>query len=503
MGWLDVVDFTPDLLPLLTSRGAFARAPIAAIEQLQFVARQAEKNGARSIAFETAYVDRDFMEEFSTFYSRNLTAYRNSCTRLHFFRTRPAKTMRELRRLGGGAYSKAEYVTACQQFSRDVYVGFSVIKPLGGTPVGRTVIRVDVERDEESGKWTEFPSARTYHAHFVGVDLTVHGLAFQQQDVGVSACATTALWSSLNKARELEDIGPSTPAQITNVAAQHALPLGRAMPSEGLSVDQMCQAVRAIGLSPYLFRCDEQVRPHTLVYSAVKSGFAPVLVLQRLGERREALHDYHAVTAVGAAFEPVMNPHDVVEDSGTWLKSQEMRRIFVHDDRYGPTLPAHIGPSDDGTLELRPEWLDDESWAIREVLLPLHAKIRLSLVDLYAVALSLAARMADQRARQEHHERVSLDFWIRKGVDYFDDLRFGQLARASAVQKWAAERTYSRYVGVVRFSASDFGTIDVLVDTTSTLQNLSFLRVVALGKSRKNTAATVRLLDSQIHMDLS
>jgi hypothetical protein len=44
-----------------------------------------------------------------------------------------------------------------------------------------------------------------------------------------------------------EEIAAATPAQITNMAVRNILPHGRALPQEGLSVDQMCQAIRVFG----------------------------------------------------------------------------------------------------------------------------------------------------------------------------------------------------------------------------------------------------------------
>jgi hypothetical protein len=217
---LSIFPFTVGLLEFLEERELLFPPPrVAAYYQLAFVAAHVDAQRARSIAVESEYIDRDFMEDFSIFYSRNLVDYPNFCTRLHFFSTSVEETERELKAIGGGTFAdKREYLRECRRFSQKSYLGFSVIKPLDGTPVGRTVLRNESERNGDL--FCEFASTRLYHAHFAGVDLTVRGLPFQQQDVGVSACATTALWSSLNKARDLEDLGHSTPAHITSLRAR-------------------------------------------------------------------------------------------------------------------------------------------------------------------------------------------------------------------------------------------------------------------------------------------
>ena len=492
MNWpLSIFPFQSDLLRFLQDEEVVFRPVwVTQYTQLASVAAHADDQGAQSIAVEAEYIDRDFMEDYGIFYSRNLLEYPNYCTRLHFFKTSVEGTRRNLLEIGGGLFAdKREYLRRCRAFSQESYLGFCVIKPLDGTPVGRTVLRNESVRNDDLH--CEFSSTRLYHAHFAGVDLSVRGLPFQQQDVGVSACATTALWSSLNKARDLEDIGPSTPAQITNLASQHTLPFGRSMPSEGLSVDQMCQAVRAIGLAPHLLQFNEVREPAFIVYSALKSGFAPVIVMEKQDDEELG----HAITGIGFELGPVTKPKSVA--TGSWLKSESMRRIFVHDDRIGPSLSAHLKHNREKQLVLSLDGAQDEAWIITHLLLPLHAKIRISLVDLHTIMVELLAALAnDRQQRGLLRTPIAADAWIAKGVDYFEQLRFGEdkIHDPSFVQRYAMACTYSRYVGIIRFSADDFGTIDVLVDTTSTLRNLNLLSAAAIGVVGANTQATLALL---------
>jgi hypothetical protein len=239
--------------------------------QLRYLQSYLAKIGCGSVAVEAHYIDRDHMEDHSVFYSRNLYPYANSCRRLHFFRgDDPDETKRAiLALLSKNHRNRDEFRLRCRQFSNARYLGFSVIKPLSGSPVGRTVLIPFPESDGTAKRL--FPCTREYRGHFCGVELTVRGLAFQQQDVGVSACATTALWSALSKVRDLEEIGAATPVQITGLASRYNLMHGRAMPSEGLSLDQMCQAVQAIGVSPDLIKVYDQLLPDQK-FAAVARG---------------------------------------------------------------------------------------------------------------------------------------------------------------------------------------------------------------------------------------
>jgi hypothetical protein len=212
-----------------------------AFRQIEYIERYVAFRdlNCQSVVIERHYIDRDYMEDYSIFYSKNLHPYGNSCQRVHFFNIDPQEVKQKLTDLlrFGKQNGEEKYRQAAVEFSEKHYLGFSVIKPLGGCPVGRTVLRT-YSNEAEEGRNRLFLAIRPYKVHLLGVELVVRGLAFQQQDLGVSACATTALWSALHKVRDFEDIGSATPAQITMRATQHTLPFGRSMPSsEGLSID--------------------------------------------------------------------------------------------------------------------------------------------------------------------------------------------------------------------------------------------------------------------------
>src|SRR5258708_4041125 len=206
--------------------------------QLSYIERYLRSAEPRclSVVIERYYIDRDFIDDYSAFYSTSLYAYPNWCQRIHFFsidKTQVRRELRKLSRLGaenGVGNGSLVYERACESFSEDAYMGFCVIKPLLGSPVGRTVLR-HYKEDAGQGLLRKFNCTRHYKINLLGIELTICGLVFQQQDVGVSACATTAVWSSLSKTKDFEDISTPTPAQITRLASQYLLPFGRPMPS--------------------------------------------------------------------------------------------------------------------------------------------------------------------------------------------------------------------------------------------------------------------------------
>ena len=445
----------------------------------------------RSLIIEHRYIDRDYIEDYSIFYSRSLYPFNNYCRRLHFFSLTERELTAELRRLVkvGQNESEEAYRNACLEFSRRAYLGFSVIKPLDGCPVGRTVLRC-FGPTASNRKIRGFNSTRNYRVHVAGIELTVRGLAFQQQDVGVSACATTALWTSLHKARDMERMGAPTPAQITLLASRHTLPFGRSMPSEGLSIDQMCQAIQAVGVAPNLIRAEDFDTARSYLYSAAQSGFAPVLVLWK---QLRTLQLYHAVTVAGVKLEQTHVPTPLPEHSSIDDKAGDLIALFVHDDRHGPYLRADLQRETNKlelNIDMRHGYSDeDETWLLTHILVPMHAKIRLSFGVLRELAISVAKdvealkkiyfELRDPEIAKEHS--VLFETLILRAHIYSEQFLLGK--RNSKIERLSNGIAMSRYVGVIRFSGTYFGSFDLLIDTTSTPKNIHCLGLLSTGKT--------------------
>lgn len=478
---LEYVDFARGQLASVLDIQLPPLSSAKALNQLRYLERYLARPemGCRSALIEHHYVDRDHMEDHSVFYSRSILQYPGYCRRLHFFRTPVSALGARLKEIGNHASEgAASYKSACLKFSHEDYLGFAVIKPLHGSPVGRTVLRCFPE-EAAGGAVRLFHGARRYTAHVLGVELVVNGLAFQQQDVGVAACATTALWSSLQKARELEDFGTATPAQITKLAVQHNLEFGRAMPSEGLSTQQMCAAIEAVGMSSVLVRTSSLQRnfevAQGLMYSAVRSRLAPVLVIEK-----HRTDQRHAVTVVG------MKLTNVGEQIAEGLHDTAARlmALYVHDDRHGPYLRADVMRGDQG-IQLRMEvsagreqdTTQLEDWTVTHLIVPLHAKIRLSLVYLRLVGLDFAKDLRALMATTDKPRLITFDTWVERSHTYLEELLLESRVSPSRVHKLAGSVAMSRYLGIARAHVEGLSPLDLLVDTTSTAKNANFLGV--------------------------
>lgn len=122
----------------------------------------------------------------------------------------------------------------------------------------------------------------------------------------------------------------------------------------------------------------------------------------------------------------------------------------------------------------------------------MHAKIRLSFVELRNTALNIIKELHAYRQFKVESGRflnideptIRFETFIERGYRYFESLMFGsQKIDPEKVSSFYTTMSLARYIGVIRIAASYFGTIDILIDTTSTYRNIHFLAVVAKDPS--------------------
>lgn len=449
--------------------------------QLRYIERYAADLGCGSFAVESHYIDRDYIEDHSAFYSKNLYPYSNSCRRVHFFKG----TSDEVKECFKSAVDKGRssgiesYRQECKNISDSQYLGFSVIKHLKGTPVGRTVMKCFEAEPPGKDYKRQFSCTKKYVVHFCGCELSVNGLAFQQQDIGVSACATTALWSALQKTADVDPIAAMTPVQITRLATQYSLPSGRPLPSEGLDIAQMCSAVQASGASPNLFRVNENnVQARYILRAAILSGFAPVLAMEHtsLGG--------HAVVAVGLKEKFLGDPLQI------HFHEHSVTGLYIHDDRLGPNLRCNYRRPDSPNkplglnIELRDSG-DVEEWELRYVLVPMHPKIRLSFANVKQLAadivtelLALHTRFIEQKFSVGNHP-LGFDIQILRCFKYVEKLIVEENGIDTAhIGRICTNISPARYLAVIRVNGPFFSQFDLLIDSTGTITNPHYLAVI-------------------------
>jgi hypothetical protein len=304
--------------------------------------------GATSVLEEPQYFDRDYLSEFAAFYSVSSAGYANVCRRLHFF-SGPAVTRAALEAAVSGP---PEGAVALQTN----YLGFVVLRPIPQAPLGRTVL--SWYRDPSPMTPRVVNPSRRYVAHVAGVELSVVGLAWQQQDTGVGACATVGLWSMMHSSAFDDSHAIPTTAEITRAAHDRSPWGARVFPSKGLNIFQVAEAIKAWNLSPLMIEGNLRITTATGVpeaafdpgrFSATCAAFIrsryPLLIIGTLGGLGG-----HAVCAVGfrSSGNPSITPN-TIEIQDSWIT-----QIYAHDDNIGPNVRFKIsrGPNKEALLEL-------------------------------------------------------------------------------------------------------------------------------------------------------
>lgn len=302
---------------------------------------------ARAVIIQRRVSDPDFAAEFSAYYSRQFAHVQRWCTRLHFFCT--ASLQEE---------SALNYIDRANPAT---YLGFITLRPVARAPVGATIIAGCLSPGY-------LRSSDDFPVHLAGKRFSVVGTPFMQQDNAVGACAQASIWMSLRTLRKREGDRAHDPAQITDAATRYFIH-GRVRPNrQGLTIDQMTEAVRAAGYSPH------RIPLGTINPIDGTTNLAPIQV----ASARLHLHAYveseipvllalfppsggHAVTVIGHTWNPTPAADQVVNYSfnngiGTVLTIKHavsyVPEFVVNNDNTGPyqALPQQPVPNGDYSL---------------------------------------------------------------------------------------------------------------------------------------------------------
>lgn len=315
--------------------------------QTLYIRKYLAELGAISVLEEPNYFDRDYLAEFAAFYAISSRGYPNICSRLHFFSKNLNREI--LRRAAGGNKLSLSRL-------QSGYLGFVVVRPIGNARFGRTVLRWYLEA---LPKTPRIYPIEEYQSHVAGMTFKVDGIAWQQQDQGVGACATIAIWSMLqSSAHDKFHAIPTTP-EITKAANRTASLGNLVFPSSGLSIFQILEAIKELGLSPSVIEGNVKRKGRESGFSKekfasdcaalIRSGF-PFLLL---GEHRGGCH---AVCVVGFRDAPADQPKRKTEVN---FQDKNITIIYIHDDNIGPNVRFKISEKKEvgskSFVTLRPE----------------------------------------------------------------------------------------------------------------------------------------------------
>lgn len=193
--------------------------------------RQAIALRAHGAILEPRYIDADWRSEHGQFYSTTYRRYPSVAHRLHLFNDRlPNAVLHEDKPLS-------------RSLDAASYLGYIVLRPVQAAPIGRTMLALPPRLRSPRAVVCQ----ATDHVNLFGMDLSVTGMPFLSQDGQYMRCAQVCAWITAYY-HHLRFSSPRALPEAIATYAGVASDLGRPLPSLGLSVRQVTDAMLGLGL---------------------------------------------------------------------------------------------------------------------------------------------------------------------------------------------------------------------------------------------------------------
>jgi hypothetical protein len=214
---------------------------------------------ARTVVKENRYTDVDYQNEHGRYYSSLFRSYPSTANRLHFFVEPPPATVGD----PGAAAS----------FQGLSYRGYSVVRPVPGAPVGRTMLA------PPCGLADAVTCLAVDRPNLFGVTHPVEAMPFISQDGQLGVCAHAAAWMVAYYHRLRNGGARWLPGDIAAAATPTANPM-RPVASDGLTVEQLAETLRNLGLPCLIYRPTNLPPGETLTKVALRylDSSLPVIV---------------------------------------------------------------------------------------------------------------------------------------------------------------------------------------------------------------------------------
>jgi hypothetical protein len=299
----------------------------------QNLLRHLKELGAKSVLIEEEYLDRDFSEAYSGFYSKLFKRHSKLCFRLLFFSEALAAAM-------SNEDPKVQ-ATSLEEIGKQGFLGQVILRPIHKAPIAQAVLRPP---PSPIGLETHLLVKSPIHVHSTGATFVVQAIPMTQQDQRVGACAQAAIWTCVRHFH-FRHSGPWVSMLGVNDAAMaraqwsvsSTIPNG----SEFLSLNEMVSALHAVGRKPLTYLAEKQnppqwtnLRPADVINRYVDSGIPVIVGLQfgRMG---------HAIVATGQVF---ANQPQTMPLPAKPTRAEYCAAFLINDDQQGPNLRMPVQP---------------------------------------------------------------------------------------------------------------------------------------------------------------
>jgi len=256
----------------------------------------------KCILIEYEYIDKDYRDTYSNFYSKKFAHYPSRTIRLHFF----------------GRHLENQDIWRLDEF-KGHYIGYSIIRPTRVRSIGRTIIDPS-KLPNIQGHMCQ----AEYDVHLLGQSLKVRGFPFITQDSDVTVCAHAAAWMLFRYFSEkYRNYSEVYPFQITHLTSDHSH--GRIVPSTGVTISQLAEIFFEFGFHPRIYTRGTFDNPEMfkrILYYYVESG---IPVVAGMAEKE------HAVTIFGHRMN--LNP---LETKSLYYSSDFLDGFIFNDDNSMP-----------------------------------------------------------------------------------------------------------------------------------------------------------------------
>lgn len=487
------------LLDLLAANSEASREVVGKKPHATYFEEYFQNVHPETILVEHNYIDRDFLEDYSSFYVRCFHDYKSICTRLHFFSSVFTKPVFDaaLRGQRDGAFKES---------LRNGYLGFIVVKPLPRSVIGRTCLK-----PYPSAGHRYFPILRPYDVSLFGIPLKVEEtLAFQEQDTVAAACATSALWSTFQGTGMKFQHRIPPPVEITKAALARFPMDERDLPNHGLRGWQMAHAISSVGLEPFPVNINDPVSNEFCLQSsayAYLNGGIPVPLLIHLHDLAAGKDvGGHAVAITGFS---LGRPAPVAYGNFDFLlKASRIDKLYAHDDGVGPFArmelrtwqnhPVSGAPFQSPVLALTTSWQDCNGalgnvYALPDsLLLPLYHKIRIPFRTALQVirAFDEFTRLGQVAAALSLPARIEWDIYLTEVNDVKQEVA-GSGTLPGAYRRDVLLEPMPKYIWRGTAEANGMKILDVLLDATDIEQGPLMVRAIEYDQ---NVGAALRQL---------
>lgn len=347
---------------------------------------------ANYVVAERDYINKDYLTDYSLYYSSCFSEYDKVCVRLHFFTfSGNLETFKQY---------FIEFIMSSSErpeFCTKNYLGYIVVKPTPNNFIGFTLLR-DLNFNVGNKCYSSnrhYWGEKEYSIHIFGKLITLRTLAFQEQDKNVAACATIAIWCMFQCAAEDYYVILRSPIQITYESGITANDGSRLIPNKGLSIIQMAGAITKNNMATEARDVEDFAEAKATVFSKTFNDYLKKLIYAYSPIRLPvilAIKDengiLHAITING-----FFEDNTDFASSGRFLKifnrkgevywnSSRISKVYVHDDQCGPFKEMEFGENCIHSIWEKP-------YQTKTILISTYQKIRISYDDIEYVISQL------------------------------------------------------------------------------------------------------------------